>query len=287
MFFRSAKGIIALDIDGTLTAEDQALDSSVIQALQALSSDWRFIFITGRPFQWGFRTLQSLPFSYALAVQNGALLVEMPQKEIILRRYLTQEILPLMESICQKQTTDFVVYSGLENEDQCYYRPQHFSEEILAYVLRRTAYLKEKWQSIPSFAQLPVSTFSSLKCFATEDQAYQLSRCIEDELGLHAPPNRDPFDPRYFVIQATHAKATKGDVLTEFAQLNDLKGPIIAAGDDYNDRTMLEKATVKIVMANAPLEILKLADVVAPPASQQGLIQGLAEALKRLEEKPA
>lgn len=282
MFFRPAKGIIALDIDGTLTAEDKGLDARLIHTLHALSQEWHFIFITGRPFQWGLRTLQPLPFPYALAVQNGALLIEMPSKKILLRRYLTQEILPLMESLCQKQATDFIVYSGMENEDWCYYRPQYLPDEIRAYVLRRTAYLKEKWQALSSFDQLPVSSFSSLKCFAAEKQAYLLSRCMEEELGLHAPPNRDPFDASYFVIQATHAEATKGDVLSEFAQLIGSSGPIIAAGDDYNDRTMLEKATVKIVMANAPADLLELADVIAPPAEQQGLIQGLAEAIERL-----
>lgn len=282
MLFRPAKGIIALDIDGTLVTEDRELDKRMIQALHALSQEWHFIFITGRPFQWGLRTLQPLPFPYVLAVQNGALLVEMPLKKILMRRYLTQEILPLMESICQKQATDFIVYSGMENKDWCYYRPQYLPDEIHAYVLRRTAYLKEKWQELSSFDQLPVSSFSSLKCFAAEKQAYLLSRCIEKELGLHAPLNRDPFDASYFVIQATHAEATKGDVLSEFAQLIGSSGPIIAAGDDYNDRTMLEKATVKIVMANAPADLLELADVIAPPAEQQGLIQGLAEAIERL-----
>jgi hypothetical protein len=41
----------------------------------------------------------------------------------------------------------------------------------------------------------------------------------------------------------------------------------------------------KVVMANAPTELLAVADIIAPPASQQGIIQGLAEAIKRLAHK--
>jgi Cof subfamily protein (haloacid dehalogenase superfamily) len=286
MFFPSPKGIIALDIDGTLTDDDQELDARTIDALQQLiQEEWKLIFITGRPFQWGFRTLHRLPFPYALAVQNGALLVDMPTQTILDRRYLSQGILPLFESICQKQQTDFVIYSGLENEDWCYYRPSHLPSPILSYVLQRTADLGEKWQALADFSHVPVSTFSSIKCFAQEEQAYRLSEAIEAELGLHAPPNRDPYDRTYFVIQATHAEATKGDILRTFAQLMNVTSPIIAAGDDYNDRTMLQQADIKVVMANAPAELLALADVIAPPASQQGIIQGLAEAMKRLAHK--
>jgi hydroxymethylpyrimidine pyrophosphatase-like HAD family hydrolase len=277
------KGIIALDIDGTVTANAHALDSDVIDTLSSLATKgWIFIFLTGRPFQWTLHTLESLPFPYALAVQNGALLLEMPSKKILSRTYLMTTILSPMETICLEKKTDFVIYSGLENEDWCYYRPTLLPSSVLSYVLQRTAYLGEKWQSLSTFSQLPISLFPSLKLFAQEEQALMLSQSIEENLGLHAPPNRDPFNPDYFVIQATHAHATKGHVLKEFIQLIGASGPIIAAGDDYNDHSMLEVADVKIVMANAPTKLLQIADIVAPPASEKGIIRGLAAAINHV-----
>lgn len=283
MFFRSSKGILALDIDGTITAETHTLDERVIHLLHELSkAEWKIIFLTGRPFQWGFQLLQCLSFPYALAVQNGALLIEMPSKRMMSRKYMTKDILPSMESICQKQKSDFVVYSGMENDDWCYYRPACFPSSLLSYVMQRTQSLGEKWQALQTFSQMPVSTFPSLKCFAREEQAFVLSPQIENELGLHAPPNRDPYNPEYFVVQATHVDANKGQVLREFIQMTQSSGPVIAAGNDHNDRSMLEAADVKIVMADAPAALLALADVIAPPADQQGIIQGLTEAIRRL-----
>jgi dihydroneopterin aldolase len=281
MFFRPMKGIIALDIDGTLTASTHALDQGVINILNDLDRQgWKFIFLTGRPFQWSFATLEPLTFSYALAVQNGALLLEMPLKKILRCKYLPKTILPTIEAICQDLKTDFVVYSGLENDDQCYYRPDHFPPSLLTYVCQRSAFLGEKFVPLQTFSDLPVTFFPSIKFFASQEQAFLISQNIERRLGLHAPPNRDPYNPDYFVIQATHVAANKGDVLREFVQLIDASGPIIAAGDDYNDRTMLELADVKIVMANAPEDLLKLADIIALPAKQQGIIQGLTNAVK-------
>lgn len=279
----SLKGIIALDIDGTLTAQANELDSQVVDTLHQLTKEgWAIIFITGRPFQWGELTLGPLPFSYAFAVQNGALLIEMPSRKILIRKYLNQDILPQIGEIAQSYETDFVIYSGQENDDWCYYCPVSFPPSLLSYGLRRAEFLGEKWQSLPSFSNLPISHFTSIKFFAKDQRALKLSESIEKELNLHAPPNRDPYNLDYYVVQVTRQEATKGNILKEFIQEMGILGPIIAAGDDYNDYSMLKIADVKIVMATAPPDLLAIADVIAPPASQKGIIQGLREAIAKL-----
>jgi hydroxymethylpyrimidine pyrophosphatase-like HAD family hydrolase len=283
MFFHPARGIIALDIDGTVTAQIYELDSNVINALDRLVNEgWLLIFITGRPFQWGVMTLKPLPFTYALAIQNGALLFEMPSRKILIRKYLTQKIIPKLEIISKECETDFVIYSGPENDDWCYYRAAFLPAPLQNYGLQRAAFLGEKWQSLQTFSDLPINYFSSVKFFAQDKRAFMISQRLEKELGLHAPPNRDPFNLDFFVIQATHPQATKGLILKEFIQEMNISGPIIAAGDDHNDRSMLQVAHVKIVMANAPSDLLAMADIIAPPASQQGIIQGLREAINYL-----
>lgn len=147
------QGIIALDIDGTLTDQTHALEREVSEALHDLHrAGWKFIFITGRPFHWSFETLQQLPFPYALAVQNGALLLEMPAQKILSRKYIEEPVLPLLEMLCKAEQTDFVIYAGFENEDRCFYRPQHLPPSVLAYVLERTSALNEKWSSLKDFS---------------------------------------------------------------------------------------------------------------------------------------
>lgn len=283
MFFHSLKGIIALDIDGTLTAQANELESEVVDTLHYLAKEgWGIIFITGRPFQWGYLTLRSLPFSYTLAVQNGALLMEMPSRKILIRKCLNQKIIPRVEKIARVHNTDFVVYSGQENDDWCYYCPPSFPPSLLSYGLQRAIFLGEKWQSLPSFSELPISQFTSIKFFADDQRALKLSHSIEKELKLHAPPNRDPYNLDYYVVQVTHQEATKGNILKEFIQRMGILGPIIAAGDDYNDYSMLKIADVKVVMATAPADLIAIADVVAPPASEKGIIQGLHEAIAKL-----
>lgn len=282
---KKALGVIALDIDGTITARTHDLHPDVVSYFSYLYHEgWAFIFITGRPFQWGFEVLQHIPFSYAFAVQNGALTIEMPERALIDRCYLQSAILTPMEMLCRAFRTGFVVYGGFEQDDRCYYCPSHFPLELLAYIEKRTAFLKENWVPVPSFDELPIQQFSSLKCFARQEEAFALSEAIEKQLHLHAPPNRDPFEPSYFVVQATHPQANKGEALRRFMQKIGHAGVVIAAGDDLNDLSMLKQADVKVVMANAPDSLKALADVIAPTAHDNGIIAGLEAAIQKKNE---
>ena len=57
---------------------------------------------------------------------------------------------------------------------------------------------------------------------------------------------------------------------------------MIAAGDDLNDISMLDRANIKIVMYSAPLEMHDLADIIAKPSYQYGIIEALQKALSEL-----
>lgn len=280
MHSNTFKGIIALDIDGTITSEAHTIDYKVIDYLKLLNMEnWLIVFITGRPFSWAWSVLSRFPFPYFFAVQNGATLLEMPGRIVRNRRLLDFTLLPTMESICKNERTDFVIYTGYDNGDQCYFRPHRLSDSLKNYLKKRSECLQEKWIPVDDYDHLPITNFASLKCFAKEEQARRLVQIIECECGLHVPLNRDPFDSDYYVIQATHPDATKGCTLNYLKQMTGISYPIIAAGDDGNDLSMLMEADIKVVMATAPDEILKVANIIAPPASSNGIIEGLQHAI--------
>ena len=285
MNFRPLKGTIALDIDGTVVSNAHKIDSLVIDALSRLAKEgWAFIFITGRTFQTAIRALKDIPFPYALAVQNGALLLEMPSRTILQRKSISRESLAEVEKIGNEFEAGFAVYSGFESHDRVFYCPHSLAPSILSYGLQRADFLNEHWEPLDSFSDLPVPSFSSIKFFLNDERAFLISRRIEAELKFHAPPNRDPFNFNFFVLQVTHELATKGEVLREFVKLAERVGPIIAAGDDHNDLSMLNAAHIKVVMAGAPQDLLAVADVIAPPAAALGIIQGLDEAIASYRE---
>lgn len=280
------KGFLALDIDGTITDDPHHLPQQVATCLVEMhNTGWELIFLTGRNFQWAYSVLKHLSSPYLLALQNGALVLAMPERKILSTCYLDQTVLKPLEAICQEVGTDFIIYSGFEFGDVCYYRPKNFSQKALEYLQYRTELLKENWVAVDNFEHLPTLKFASIKFIEKWDLIQKIVLNVEETLHLHIPLNRDPVDESYFVAQATRAEANKGQVLNKLLAEKSWKGPVIAAGDDASDLSMLKEATIKIAMANAPKELLAIADVIAPPASLNGIVTGLHHALALVKIK--
>lgn len=278
------KGLIALDIDGTVVVEMNPIAQEVQEYLQSLvEQGWVLVFITGRTFHFAEHVLSCLPFPYFIAAQNGAVITQMPKKCVVSKKYLSNEILSSMDEICRESATDFVVYSGFETGDQCYYRPSHFSSDLLMYLKERSLAFKEVWLEKKSFDDFFLREFPCVKCFGIEKEAFFIAREIDSRLGLHVPVIKDPFREGYYVVLATHPKVSKGYALEDMIRLMNFQGAVIAAGDDNNDRSMLEKASIKVVMSTAPLDMQRSASIIAPPASQNGIIEGLDRAIALFE----
>lgn len=275
------KGIIALDIDGTTTVDAQSARDEVIAYLEDLAnSGWILMFLTGRTFVWGYHAIQKLKCPYYLAVQNGALVLEMPEKKIALKKYLDRSIFPIMEEICADEPSDFAIFSGFENNDRCFYRPQYFSKELLKYLEKRMAAFNEPWHQLPTYDSLTIDVFPSIKCFGDDTSARRIAEKMEKQLKLHAPVIRDPYDLHFFVIQATQDNVTKGSAIKDMFLQGTDKPLVIAAGDDYNDICMFEMADIKIAMERAPQAMRDQAHIIAKPAEDNGIIEALTEAIK-------
>jgi hydroxymethylpyrimidine pyrophosphatase-like HAD family hydrolase len=204
----------------------------------------------------------------------------MPSQKMIVKKYLDSSILEKMDEVCHDEPTDYVIYAGYEHDDVCYYRPARFSSALLDYLHQRIAALGEIYHPVPSFLSLQLMAFPSIKCFGLPSDAVRVANKMESALGLHVPPVRDPFDGRFMVAQATRSEVSKGNALLEVKRRYNIDTPVITAGNDYNDQSMFEVGSLKIVMGDAPADLLEIADVVAPPASETGIITGLKQALE-------
>lgn len=275
------KGLIALDIDGTITATSHDLDSTIIEYFSQLhEKGWVFLFVTGRTFDWGSLLLKPLKFPYYFAVQNGAFLLEMPSRKIVVKELLNENILPAIDEICGIEKCSYALFSGYANQDKCYWRPEQFTPSMREYLEKRILFTQEKWIAVSHFS---LQEFAAVKFFAPIDSAERISYHLEKKLQLHAPPIRDPFDEKMYVVQATHPDAHKGTPVDLCKKLTGIVEPVIAAGDDLNDQPLLERANWAIAMNTAPKKLLDVADYIAPSAREKGILVGLREALKKYE----
>ncbi len=273
------KGWIALDIDGTVTNDLHRIPDEVTSYLATLSdSGWQILFITGRAFLTAYPLLQKLSFPYFLAVQNGADLISMPERRLIRRLYLDQSILPLLETIYTNCAEDFLVYGGYDRGDICYYRPHRFSDTVGPYLEKLKGGFSSKWVQVDHFNFPEIATFPVIKCFGVEKEMQGVAEMIQKETRCHATTIHDRFSGRFHLTMITHIEATKGEALQAAVGRHN-SFPIIAAGDDFNDETMLDIADLRIVIRTAPEAMHKKAHILADSAAECGIIGALKQAV--------
>ncbi len=279
-------GIIALDIDGTVTTDHDNIPEEVATFLDRLADEgWDLIFITGRSYPRTLPMLQ-LKNSFYLAVHNGAHCFEVPSGKEIFNNFLHGDVLPLLEEACEDEPSGIVVYGPQRDIDVCYYDRSQFKNPLMDYLERRAERFGESWKSLEDFKKERIESFPAVKYFGSLESLERIcGRVHFFGAFVDIPIIRDPFGQDHYVAQATAHGVNKGDAVRRFAEYKRGSGPIIAAGDDRNDLPMLQTADLAIVMGSAPEDVLRAADIVAPPASENGIIKGLTIALEEQEWK--
>ncbi|MDN3506453.1 MAG: HAD family hydrolase [Simkaniaceae bacterium] len=274
------KGVIAFDIDGTLTHRLDWIDPKVVKFLEELPSrGWHVALLTGRIFSFADRIIQNLNFSYVLSVQNGADILTMPGKESLKRNYFGPEILPIIQEAYGDAAEDFIIYAGVDQGDFCYFRPERFSEKMKPYLKKLESLGAASWQ--PSdFEFEPEAKFPLIKCFGDEKAMRRVHDILEANPKVEVSMIRDPIDTSLYLVLVTHPEANKGSAAAYLRE--HFHCPIlIAAGDDRNDFKMLKEADISIAIQTAPEDLLAVADIHAKPAGELGILAGVEEAISR------
>lgn len=275
------KGLLALDIDGTLTDQALTVPEPMSAYLTRLAqSGWQVAFLTGRPFSFAHAPLKNFSFPYYLAVQNGSTLLKMLEKEILYKIRISRAYLSQLVDLFSHHRLGFLIESGLEGGDKTYFCPSSYSHEELEYLKFREDLGQAPFVALPSFDALPLDAFPLIKLFGKEGDLKKACRKAVDLLSVKTSVVHDPFREGYAVGLLTAEGVDKARALRHLMALHAYKGKLITAGDDDNDREFLALGQVRIVMGDAPPSLLEMATIIAKPAKEMGLLQALEEALK-------
>ena len=276
-------GLIALDIDGTLTSHDHHIDQDVADYLATLKKEgWTILLATGRSLAFAEGSFDRLKFPFHVALQNGADLLKMPEKENLLQLYLDSTICKKLDEFYKTIPEDYIIYSGHETGDFCFYRKKNFTPSCLDYLSKLQRLTPVDWKDVESFEACGQETFPLIKCFGKEIEMLGLHAHLDKMPEIQVARIRDPIDPTLTLLLITAADVNKGTALKHFAKLKKITGPIIAAGDDLNDVPLLQAANIKIAMGTGPKELTDMADIIAKSSKEQGIIPALQEAVASL-----
>lgn len=280
------KGTIGLDIDGTITNEHHQLPELVISYLTDLyHQGWHIVFITGREFVYAMQALSPLSFPYHLATQNGADILKMPERIHLKSNYFSQHIVEDLQSIFETASLEFLLYSGYERGDYCYFRPTKHHEAVQPLLKAMEKRSAAPWKVVENFSLKKQHAFPMIKSIGYEKEFLDLEPQIVGKYPLNYVMIKDPKTKIFHYLLITALEATKQEALKYLMQEFSLPRPLIVAGDDLNDRDSLEIADVRIVMENAPASLKSIADIIAPLATSSGIIPGLNQAIDRVSSK--
>ncbi len=273
------KGCICLDIDGTITADPYRVPDTVIDCFRSLYLEgWSFVFVTGRTYAFALNTLLNMNFPYFFGVQNGADILLMPEKKSIAQEYLTSEVILEIEKAHEEIKEGFLIYSGLEKGDFCYYRPASFSSDMKNHLGKIRLLSPIPWQEKEDFCFSVDQSFPLIKSLGSKEEMLALNQKLKKIPGIEAVYIKDPLGDNVYLNLITATKANKGNVLKKIRTLFPLGTQFIAAGDDYNDVSLLKEADLSIVMNTAPEDMISLGDIIARSAKEEGIIEALLQA---------
>ena len=251
--------LIATDIDGTLLDSHGQLPEENARALQeAAARGIEIVIVTGRRFHAARMIAQQLPCDPTLIVSNGALVKSMAG-ETHLRSLLPMET---ARNVIEA-TQEFRQYSGVIFDRP--FERQVIFERIDWEGPFMGPYLRRHRQHVAEVAPLAA-------CLETEDPVEvmfiggcQIIRNALSRLETHR--RRDDYtlalteyeERGMSMLDVLQRGVTKGAALTEWAKRRGVASEeVMAIGDNWNDREMLEFAGTAIVMGNGVAELKSL-----------------------------
>ena len=269
----NCKGIIALDLDGTLLASDKSLSQVNRDTLaQAAADGWAVVPTTGRFYGAIPQIVRELPFvRYAITV-NGAEVADLENGNIVYKAEIPyKKVIEIMEFL-DSYPLIYDIYQGGEAfmtasmkekidimTDDVHYRKM--LKELRQPVDELKAFIAERKQDIQ---KIQFVTYDA-------DVHKQLMEALPQKfsdivLTVTAKNN----------IEINDTKANKGQALWALADyLGVPRENTIAFGDALNDMAMIKAAGTGVAMANACEEIKAAADFITLSNDEDGVAYGI------------
>ena len=175
------KGILALDIDNTLTDKDHVVPQNVADTLANMHAKGWYVFVlTGRAFVFAKHALERFNFPFYLCTQNGSEGITMPEKEPLFIHHVDKEQLQTVMGIVEPLGIECFIYAGYRLGDFCYYRKNSLSEEMLDLANIMQKFSTQPWQEFTDLEDIPLKSFPLIKCIGSRPVLEKAREALSD-----------------------------------------------------------------------------------------------------------
>jgi len=268
--------LIALDIDGTLLDSNAHLpDENRSAIVEAAARGIEITLVTGRRFDFARSIAEQLPCELHLIVSNGSLIKskdgETHQRLLLTsataRRVLeaTPEFRPGAAVVFDRPRAGQIILERVDWDDP--FRGGYFrrNREFIAEVAPLTACLDGE----DPIQVMYVGACESMR--AAKQALETISIAGEYTLALTEYESRN-----LSILDVLRRGVTKGAALAEWVRRRGItRDQVMAVGDNWNDREMLEFAGLPVLMGNCIPELKSLGWVVTLSNDENGVAEAI------------
>jgi Cof subfamily protein (haloacid dehalogenase superfamily) len=276
--------MIAMDIDGTLLDSKAQIPPENLSAIaQAASRGIEIVLVTGRRFDFALPIAQAIPCELHLLVNNGALAKSrdgITHLRSLLPRKTARKIL--------EATTEFRDYAGVVFDRSEGHRV--ILEKVDWDDPVRGAYLRRNREHIGLCTPLTDCLNDESPDSESNEDPIQVAftgncqpiraamRKLEALASTHgfSQSLTEYLGRDLSVLDVLRRGVTKGSALRQWVRLRSLqREDVMAIGDNWNDREMLEFAGTSVVMGNSVAELKTLGWPVTGSNDEAGLADAI------------
>lgn len=256
--------LLALDLDGTLTNSKKQITPHTLETLIRAQQEkgLKIILATGRP-TYGVaplaNALQLDKFGGFILAYNGGEIINWRTHEIMYKNLLDHDVLPYLYECAKKNDFAIVTY---ENEYVLTEKPDD------EYVLKEALLNVMKIKKVDNF--LEAVRHPIAKCLIVGEPT-RLA-ILEKEMQEHLKDRMGVFRSEPYFLELVPKGIDKARSLSVLLEELELKREeLMAAGDGFNDLSMVRFAGMGVAMANAQDVVKENADFITLSNDEDGV----------------
>lgn len=243
--------LIAMDIDGTLLDSRHELpDANRDAVCQASARGIEIVFVTGRRFDFAHPIAQRFPCDLMLLVNNGAL-IKSKSGETHLRHLLPRGLAREVLNATREFRSGAAVVFDRPRENQVIFERIDWDDPVSAgYYRRNREFISECVPLEECLTEDPIQVMfvgGVVRGRAALEVLRSMPRASDFSLAYTEYEQRD-----LSILDVIQSGCSKGAALSEWVRRRGIaREEVMAIGDNWNDRDMLEFAGLPIVMGNS------------------------------------
>ncbi|MBT1248128.1 MULTISPECIES: Cof-type HAD-IIB family hydrolase [unclassified Thermosipho (in: thermotogales)] len=256
--------VFVFDLDGTLLNNNYTISEKTINFIKSLEKCGHKLFFASGRMLISIKKVVEKFFEkeYPIIAYNGGM-VYLPEEGIVFEKSLdfssAKKVIEFLrsENVHRQIYVDDKLY-GEEDNDEIKFYAKHASVDY--YIVDDLVKLLRK--------KLPVKILSIV-----DKEKIKLLKDKLNSLNLEI----DVFKSMDIFLDIVPKDINKGEALEFLIKKLDLKGEIVAFGDNYNDIPLFKVANISIAMGNASNDVKREADYIAPSNNEDGVYSALVE----------